>query len=317
MSDSRTVASRGARGEVCDDARSPQLGSSSTSPSESDDSFVTVEDPKEQGGIHNDSDRDHTRQARSPSKGPQYPNVPTRGLHSTSSSTATPTCDAPSESAITPLPGQHTKISDSARSAQRYSASPHRPNGPYFSPPLSTNTSEPRSPASRRRPPASRSSHGIETTSGPPPALSTQRSHNADSSWKNAQRKDSADPSSIRVRPESVGNIACGWKDVAQRQDRRRSGSVNTPPRHGASTSRAAERNMMHSVFLRQSSIVDDGDDDATLRINGRKAMATTDGAPLQAARQDLFLDLARSNSPGTDGSDIMSRSERRRVSLR
>ena len=43
---------------------------------------------------------------------------------------------------------------------------------------------EARSPA-QKRPPASRSSHGIETSTGPPPALSTQRTKSTESIWKN------------------------------------------------------------------------------------------------------------------------------------
>ena len=40
-----------------------------------------------------------------------------------------------------------------------------------------------RSPAIKR-PPASRSSHGVETASGPPPALSTQRTHSTETAWR-------------------------------------------------------------------------------------------------------------------------------------
>ncbi|MCJ1436778.1 hypothetical protein MMC27_006160 [Xylographa pallens] len=52
----------------------------------------------------------------------------------------------------------------------------------YFAIHRPTSGTEARSPANKR-PPASRSSHGIETSSGPPPALSTQRTTAAHNDW--------------------------------------------------------------------------------------------------------------------------------------
>ena len=61
---------------------------------------------------------------------------------------------------------------------------PHPPPAvSHFAPP--PYASEPRSPPNRR-PPASRSSYGIETSSGPPPALSTQLSSPTEKNWKHA-----------------------------------------------------------------------------------------------------------------------------------
>lgn len=53
----------------------------------------------------------------------------------------------------------------------------------YFKAQPSSSGPEPRSPPAKR-PPASRSSHGIETSTGPPPALSTQRTLSQDKVWK-------------------------------------------------------------------------------------------------------------------------------------
>ena len=53
----------------------------------------------------------------------------------------------------------------------------------YFASQPGASGLEARSPANKR-PPASRSSHGVETSNGPPPALSTQRSHSNDSAWR-------------------------------------------------------------------------------------------------------------------------------------
>jgi len=57
------------------------------------------------------------------------------------------------------------------------------PGESYFTPRPTSSGTEARSPA-QKRPPASRSSHGIETSTGPPPALSTQRTKSTESIWK-------------------------------------------------------------------------------------------------------------------------------------
>ena len=62
--------------------------------------------------------------------------------------------------------------------------------GSYFSShPGASSDLEARSPPANKRPPASRSSHGIETFSGPPPALSTQRTRSTDN-WRLTPAKD-------------------------------------------------------------------------------------------------------------------------------
>ena len=61
----------------------------------------------------------------------------------------------------------------------RHSAS----GGSYFASQPGASGIEARSPA-QKRPPASRSSHGIETSNGPPPALSTQRTYSAENTWR-------------------------------------------------------------------------------------------------------------------------------------
>lgn len=59
----------------------------------------------------------------------------------------------------------------------------------YFVPRPTSSGIEARSPA-QKRPPASRSSHGIETSTGPPPALSTQRTKSTETIWKHPPAED-------------------------------------------------------------------------------------------------------------------------------
>ena len=62
-------------------------------------------------------------------------------------------------------------------------------------------------------------------------------------------------------------------------------------------------------------------DEDPTLRINGQKTALSghsgqrREGQSEHASPEDLFLDLARGDSVVDDASEVMSRSERRRVS--
>lgn len=62
-------------------------------------------------------------------------------------------------------------------------------------------------------------------------------------------------------------------------------------------------------------------DEDPTLRMDGqrmalrRQSMHGRDVWPKGAAHEDLFLNLVRENSFPDDASEVMSRSERRRVS--
>ncbi|MCJ1244102.1 hypothetical protein MMC30_001300 [Trapelia coarctata] len=88
-----------------------------------------------------------------------------------------------------------TNLAPTSRAASVRSRSSNPPThklspSPYASPAESYFTTRPTSsgiearPPAQKRPPASRSSHGIETSTGPPPALSTQRTKSTESIWK-------------------------------------------------------------------------------------------------------------------------------------
>ncbi|KAL9117328.1 MAG: hypothetical protein Q9187_006136 [Circinaria calcarea] len=77
--------------------------------------------------------------------------------------------------------------------------------GSYFALQPGSSGLEARSPAPKR-PPASRSSHGIETFSGPPPALSTRRTYSTERAWR---RPPATDPPAVhsRLTPRALANL--------------------------------------------------------------------------------------------------------------
>ena len=202
---------------------------------------------------------------------------------------------------------------------------PTSPPTGYFAPHFGSPSHELRSPLHRRpRPPASRSSHGIETLSGPPPALSTQRSYNTttDSPWRNQPTADSATtPKPLPNRggtDDSIDSIL--QASTSNSHDRRYSEparvkdglpSLTTTGKYGA-----AGINHPNNGHLVEE------DQDHTLRINGQKLAMRRYMGPgngdesHQASPEDLFLDLAKEDSVADDTSETMSRTERRLVSV-
>ena len=186
--------------------------------------------------------------------------------------------------------------------------------------PSTTSGTEPRSPL-QRRPPASRSSHGIETHSGPPPALSTQRSYNADSPWRSAPSTDPATLTPKPHPPREKADDSIAWVSQASRSsthDRR--SSEPSKLTNGARPS-SVDDTPVDSMIYRDGTQVSDDDEDPTLRMNGRKMASNRqsgherDRWPNETSHEDLFLNLAREDSAIDDTSEVMSRSERRRVS--
>ena len=208
---------------------------------------------------------------------------------------------------------------DSTKSSSRIPTS-----GSYFAhPPGSHPGPEPRSPVQRRPrpPPASRSSHGIETKSGPPPALSTQRSYNnGDSPWRNQPAAESATtPSPLRKRvgtddSTSIDSILQTSTSISH--DRRNS----EPPRvrDGAHTNSTTGTYTASGMTYEHNGQLLEEDQDRTLRMSGQRLGMRRYTEPEngdQASPEDLFLGLAREDSVADDASETMSRTERRRVS--
>lgn len=218
-------------------------------------------------------------------------------------------------------------------SAKRPASSP---STPLYFPATSTHfnqqsggRTEPRSPLSRRQP-ASRSSHGIQTSTGPPPALSTQRSHTTDSVWKQpATLEGTRHP---KYRPHTQKSIDSIINSARLNTDEKGSALASKatssirrrPEVIGDNTSTMAGFERRHRGH--------DEDQDSTLRKfdpvasshpslpadEKRSGHATIKNADEQTktSQEDLFLILATSNSLADNAKDDTLKGERRRVSL-
>lgn len=174
-----------------------------------------------------------------------------------------------------------------------------------------------RSPLSRRQP-ASRSSHGIETSTGPPPALITQRSYTTDSHSKyrpNTQKSIDSIINSARSTTDEKGSAVAS---KATSSVRRR------PEVTGDKTGSMAEferrhrgHNEDHGSTLRNFDLVATSYPNfpANEKISERATINDVD-EQTKTSQEDLFLILARSNSLADNAKDITLKGERRRVSL-
>ena len=198
-------------------------------------------------------------------------------------------------------------------------APPLTPGGSYFAQQPGASGAEPRSPLTRR-PPASRSSHGIETSSGPPPALSTQRSYNADSPWRiTPSSKTKIARPNLSQRPSTSASIDSIIKQAHQ--------STNEDSDSSPSVARVARsKSLTHdgigtAMAGRYSSTrsEDEEDQNTTIRMYGTKSNAnrkSTEGGlrdKPSSSNEDLFLNLARAESVVDDASESSTRRERRR----
>lgn len=219
-------------------------------------------------------------------------------------------------------------------SAKRPASSP---STPLYSPSTSTHFNqqpgglgiEPRSPHSRRQP-ASRSSHGIQTSTGPPPALITQRSYTTDSAWKQSAPLEGSRHS--KYRPHTQKSIDSIINSASSNPDEKASALASKatfsirrrPEMIGDNTGTMAGFERRHRGH--------DEDQDSTLRNfdpvassypnllanEKRSGRATINNADEQTktSQEDLFLILARSNSLADNAKDDTLKGERRRVSL-
>lgn len=192
--------------------------------------------------------------------------------------------------------------------------------GSYFAPQPGASGSEARSPQNRR-PPASRSSHGIETSSGPPPALSTRRSYNADSPWRSPP---SSDPRTIHppmVHSASIDSIVRQTHHIPIDH-------IASKISEGVRSARPLKSSIVGggTIVMDERYEVQSGseeDRDSTLRINGHKAKSgrhtrnESGQQQSQSSHEDLFLNLARADSVIDDGPEPSNRSERRRSRVR
>ena len=195
------------------------------------------------------------------------------------------------------------------------------PLGSYFAPQPGAAGSEARSPQIRR-PPASRSSHGIETSSGPPPALSTRRSYNAESPWRSPPQSDPRAIHHPTVHSASINSIVKQTHHTATDHIENNDLEGLRPAQLQKSSIVGGEVMATDGRYEVQSE--SEEDQDPTLRINGNK---TETGRHIRNKRsqqqsglsqEDLFLNLARTDSATDDGPEPSSnRIEGRRSRLR
>ncbi|KAG8534217.1 uncharacterized protein KY384_001061 [Bacidia gigantensis] len=194
---------------------------------------------------------------------------------------AVPSDASSTSSSLQPTPVARHYITTSPTASRKAASTSTPATGSYF--PLQTppTGSEARSPHSKRAP-ASRSSHGIETRSGPPPALITQKSYNADLPWGRTN-----------------GNVdsALSQKELANTSRPTRREEVARP------------RSMDETASMARRSALGEDDEDSTIRINERNVQINRNRSKSAQDQQqeDLFLNLA------DDDWEAMSRAERRR----
>lgn len=239
----------------------------------------------------------------------------------------------PRHSAIAPAnftsltsPEATTNISDSLAGLQAHSPSSSTapppfapPLGSYFAQQPGASGTEARSPQNRR-PPASRSSHGIETSSGPPPALITRRSYNAEFPWRSPP-SDSRAIHPPMVHSASIDSIVRQTHHTANERIEPNTLENAHSARPGKSSIVEGGTIAMDGRYEVQSGSEEDRD--STLRINGNEAKSgrhtrkESGQQQYQSSQEDLFLNLARADSVVDDGPEPSNRSERRRSRIR
>ncbi|KAL8759468.1 MAG: hypothetical protein Q9184_003612 [Pyrenodesmia sp. 2 TL-2023] len=193
-----------------------------------------------------------------------------------------------------PLSGPQEQRPTSSPSALPTSTSAHSTvRGSYISNQPGSAGGEARSPANRRAP-ASRSSHGIATADGPPPALITQRSYHGDP-WRN---------SLPTVQPNLTTDSSQQPKVRASGTTPIKRGNSAIPKGGGESNLDAmksfnADRGAMNGKSYRHSRNEEEEDD--TLRFldasNGGERGSGPENDPTYSSNEDIFLHLARTES--------------------
>ena len=249
-------------------------------------------------------------------------------LPSSSIVNATPQATQNSTTTINPIPttgislvpqGQTNKtISLSPPpSSPKARATPLSPRTGYFAPQPAASGVEPRSPPTRR-PPASRSSHGIETSSGPPPALSTQRSYPTKPPWEQPLPNDLGVTRPSLSRAQTTNSIDFILRLSQDKTDKQIVADPVSAGSKGRRTSGATEdKKMLHNKRSTQ-----EDDQDRTLRSlegigrapsRNKQSRYGREEEQSQSSHEDLFLNLAHTDAGNT--AEPLSRFERRRVS--
>ena len=199
----------------------------------------------------------------------------------------------------------------------------------YFSAQPGSPATEARSPANKRAP-ASRSSHGIATANGPPPALITQRSYHGDP-WRNPIATDQPDlptaslPQTQTSTPtvakdkDNESNPACRRSIAPTNTGETTSDVMNNSEAKRGVTSKAPPNSQRHDA--------NDVTDDDTLRAvvdskltthnltNGANKASHNGGQEVDHSyppHEDLFLHLAHADSEAGNNADSIKKFGRR-----
>ncbi|KAI4256470.1 MAG: hypothetical protein LQ352_002076 [Teloschistes flavicans] len=233
-----------------------------------------------------------------------------------STSPSKPTASVDLTSALTARTQAHQRTTSSPSSLQAPAPTPSllTARGPYFSSQPAASGIEARSPA--KRDPASRSSHGIPTAHGPPPALITQRSYHAEP-WRTSAAADSPKrPTASPHKPQSHS----GGTTLDRRNslDSRTSSKTRLNQMNGGLEKHGPTPNPSFRQPDEQEG------DDETLRLGhgaGAKGQNTSNGIrsavgqeddQTYSSNEDLFLHLAHAESEAGNASDTASRTGRR-----
>ncbi|MCJ1387690.1 hypothetical protein MMC18_000533 [Xylographa bjoerkii] len=194
----------------------------------------------------------------------------------------------------------------------------------YFAIPRTTSGAEARSPVNKR-PPASRSSHGIETSSGPPPALSTQRTIAAYSDWRLPLPSDSFLTLPSLTTKALMGldaqNISTTERPTGESSKLQTKAEASVDAR-GAQGTNDCERRMVAAITSpldRQGSA--EGKDgqwassgkDMDTSKNDEGTQATKGEQQSQSSQEDYFLNLAHTDVAPSESTEAVDRNERRR----
>ncbi|KAL9610688.1 MAG: hypothetical protein Q9167_004636 [Letrouitia subvulpina] len=244
--------------------------------------------------------------------------IPSSAQHHRFNSVATTTAASPSSLQRS----QSTDRPTSSPSSLQTSNSLGPPRGSYFSNQPTSSGKEVRSPASRRAP-ASRSSHGIATADGPPPALITQHSYHGEQ-WRSPPKSGQLHPPLIiqqQSQTASTDSLTQTTKSKSQRDSQASSTQVkaNDPLARAGGMTAAPSSTDPHPMLE---------EEEDTLRTLGgiprtKSTIADFQSKPITSSREedhpissheDLFLNLARADSEVAGAGEPGRRNERRRV---
>jgi hypothetical protein len=218
------------------------------------------------------------------------------------------------------LPSASSTVSASPRSRRATVTNPSTPtaassatSASYFSLQPAAASSDARSP-STRRPPASFSGHGIDTSRGPPITLITRgnsdyaRRSQQPSEGASAQLQHLASP----VESQSSGRPPDEVRHFTP-QPQQTNPPATTRQNSSTSTARPAPQHMASSS---EESSEDDSAPSRPEYPTAHSGHGATDSGTDDEQNEDLFLNIAESSAPKLRHADTVTRQDRLRVSL-